>query len=168
MSLLNRTKLQLRFKQGLVANINTTATKNLAVTGEPHYATDTRRLYVFDGTSNLDVGGFNLLSSTSVDMQTAQANTLYTVPAGVTAFISHIVVRSPSATLAGGTDYDFTNFRQTVDLSTMTAITDYMVIRGADVTKYTENTAAGTISITVNTGSTGVATATIDLFGYLK
>lgn len=45
----------IKFKQGLVANINTDATKNSAVTGEPHYATDTKQLYIFDGTTNIAV-----------------------------------------------------------------------------------------------------------------
>ena len=55
MSKLNKTDFQLKFKQGLVANINTAITKNFAVEGEPHYATDTKALYVFDGTENVKV-----------------------------------------------------------------------------------------------------------------
>ncbi len=49
----------LRFKQGLAANINVTATKNQAVEGEPHWATDTNQLYIFDGTDNILVGPFD-------------------------------------------------------------------------------------------------------------
>ena len=107
-------------------------------------------------------------TTSSVDMKTAATTTLYTVPVGKTLFVSHVVVRNPSATLAGGTSYAFTNFRSGVDLSSMTtASTDYMVIRGADVTKYTCLVAASTFGIIVTTGSTGAATATIDVFGYL-
>ncbi len=108
------------------------------------------------------------LASIDVGMQTADgAQTLFTVPAGKTAYISSVVVRAPTASLAGGTDYDFTNWRTTVDLSSMTATTDYMVIRGADVTKYTELAAGVAFQITPTTGSTGAANATFDVFGYL-
>ena len=44
-----------RFRRGLAANINATATKNQAVEGEPHWATDTDQLYIFDGVQNLQV-----------------------------------------------------------------------------------------------------------------
>jgi len=44
--------ISIKFKQGLKASINTTATKNLAVTGEPHYCTDTKELYIYNGTIN--------------------------------------------------------------------------------------------------------------------
>lgn len=110
----------------------------------------------------------HLASLAGVDMKTAASTTVYTVPTGKTLYIDCVVVRNPSASLAGGTSYSFTNFRQTVDLSSMTtASTDYMVIRGADVTKYTNIAAAAAFQITVTTGSTGAATATIDLFGFL-
>ena len=50
-----------------------------------------------------------LLSSTaSVDMKTPSVKkTLYTVPTGKTMIVTKIVVRSVSATLAGGTSYAF-------------------------------------------------------------
>lgn len=109
-----------------------------------------------------------LSTTTAVNMQTAGgAQTLYTVPTGKVAYITHVVVRDISATLAGGTDYDFTQWRQTVDLSAMTtANTDYRVINGND-TKYQELAAATAFQITPSTGSTGAATATVDVFGYL-
>lgn len=50
---LNKTNFQIRFKRGLAANVNTDATKYLAVEGEPHWTTDTKQLYIFDGTQNL-------------------------------------------------------------------------------------------------------------------
>ncbi len=115
-----------------------------------------------------------LATVTGVDMKTAQKNTLYTVPTGKTAYVVFVVIREPSASLAGGTDYDFgtganaDTWRQTVNLSSMTtADTDYMVISGADVTKYTDNAAAAVFGIKPITGSTGAATATIDVFGFL-
>ncbi len=106
-----------------------------------------------------------LLSSTTVDMKTAGSTTLFSTPSGLVLYVTHVVVRDPTASLAGGTDYDFTNWRQTVDLSSMTtANTDYIVLSGSG-TKYTENT--GNFQITVSTGSTAVASAKIDVFGYL-
>ncbi len=56
---LNRTKQQLKFKTGLNANINATATKNLAVEGEPHWTTDADKLWVFDGSNNVRVHGLD-------------------------------------------------------------------------------------------------------------
>lgn len=56
---LGRTIQQIKLKTGLKANINTTATKNLAVEGEPHYTTDTSELYVFDGENNQRVHGLD-------------------------------------------------------------------------------------------------------------
>lgn len=56
---LGRTKQQLKFKTGLNASINATATKNLAVEGEPHWTTDTDKLWVFDGNNNVRVHGLD-------------------------------------------------------------------------------------------------------------
>ncbi len=55
MAYLNKTTLQIQLKQGLESNINTTATKNLAIEGEPHWVTDTGQMYMFGGTQNVHV-----------------------------------------------------------------------------------------------------------------
>lgn len=102
-----------------------------------------------------------------VDMKTAGSTTLYTVPAGKTFIPVLVVIRNNSASLAGGTDYDFTTWRQTVDLSGMTVTTGYRVIESVDNTTYTPIAAGGTFQITVSTGTTDPCTATIDVFGYL-
>lgn len=108
-----------------------------------------------------------LESTTGVDMQTVAATTVFTVPAGKVAYIVAVVVRDPSASMAGGTDYDFTQWKQTVDLSSLTtANTDYIVLDGNN-TKYQELAATTAFQITVNTGTTAACTATIDVFGYL-
>ena len=118
--------------------------------------------------SALNENSLALLASTTVGMQTGDgAQTIYTVPTGKTLYISHIIVKDPTASLAGGTDYDFTGFRQTVDLSSMTTSgTDYLALDGNNAI-YTEQSAATAIQITPNTGSTADADATIVLFGYL-
>lgn len=111
---------------------------------------------------------------TGVDMKTAAKTVLYTVPTGKVFYPVAICVRDPSASMAGGTDYDFgtganaDTWRQAVDLSSMTTLdTDYMFIMGADVTKYTECAAADAFGVKVITGTTAACTATIDVFGFL-
>ena len=116
-----------------------------------------------------------LITVTGVDMKTAGKTNLYTVPTGKTLYVTHVVIREISATLVGGTDYDFgtgvnaDTWRQAVNLASMINTgTDYMVIAGADVTKYTDAAAGSVFGIKVITGSTGAATATIDVFGFLS
>jgi hypothetical protein len=60
MANLHDTDYQIKFKQGLFANVSTTATLNSAITGEPHYTTDTKDLYVFDGSAMQLIGGASL------------------------------------------------------------------------------------------------------------
>ena len=115
-----------------------------------------------------------LATVSAVDMKTAGKTNLYTVPTGKTLYVTNVVVREPSASMAGGTDYDFgtganaDTWRQTVDLSSMTTLgTDYMVIAGADVTKYTDSAAASVFGVKVITGTTVACTATVDIFGFL-
>lgn len=110
----------------------------------------------------------------SVDMKTAGKTVLYTVPTGKVFYPIAVIVRDTSASLAGGTEYDFgtgTNadtWIQNVSLASMTTSgTDYMVITGADVTKYTECAATSEFGVKVITGSSAAATATLDVFGYL-
>ena len=107
-------------------------------------------------------------TTAAVDMKTAAATTLFTVPTGKTFRWIGCIIRDPSASLAGGTSYSFTNFRQTVDLSSMTtANTDYIFLDGNNV-KYVECAAALAVQITVTTGSTAACTATIDVIGILS
>jgi uncharacterized Zn-binding protein involved in type VI secretion len=51
---------QIVLKQGLAANINALATRLLAILGEPHYTTDTKQLYVFDGSNNVRIHGLDM------------------------------------------------------------------------------------------------------------
>jgi len=114
----------------------------------------------------------HLLSTTVVDMKTVAAPTIYTVPASKILVITKVVVRTPTASLAGGVDYDIgdkvgTNFfKSTADLSALTTVTSYMVIT-TDNAALKTHVAAVVIAIDVITGSTAAANATIELFGYL-
>lgn len=108
-----------------------------------------------------------LSTTNGVDVKTAASTTLYTVPTGKVAYITGVVIRDPSASMAGGTDYDFTQWKQAVDLSSLTtANTDYIVLDGEN-TKYQELAAAAAFQITVNTGTTAACTCSIDTFGFL-
>lgn len=62
---------QIKFKQGLSASINTTATRNIAVEGEPHWTTDTDKLWVFDGAANIRVHGLDMAIVADGDIVTS-------------------------------------------------------------------------------------------------
>lgn len=117
----------------------------------------------------LTQSAITLLGSTaSVDMKTAASTTLFTVPVGKSAIIDSIVIRGASASLAGGTSYSFTSWRQTVSLAGNTGgATKSFTLVQIDNTSYTILTTATAFQITVTTGSTAACTATIDVFGYL-
>lgn len=109
-----------------------------------------------------------LLGSATVDMKTAASPTIFTVPVGKVCRITHVVVRDATASLAGGTSYSITNWRQTFSLAALvTSGTGYIVVYGADLTQYTEIAAGTAVTLTVTTGSTLAANATVDIFGYL-
>lgn len=121
---------------------------------------------------NLSEVGIALLASETVDLQNGDGKTtIYTVPAGKTMVPVAVVIHSPSASLAGGTDYDIGSganadtWLQTVDLSAMTNTTDYKVIMSDS--KYTLEAAGSEFGIKPITGSVANTTATMALFGYL-
>ena len=111
---------------------------------------------------------FKVSTTTGVNMQAgAAATTLYTVPAGKTFIVDHVVIRNNSASLANGTDYDFTTWEQNVSLTGMTVTTGTRNIPTTANTTYTPVAAGGVFQITPTTGCTAACTATIDVFGYL-
>lgn len=106
-------------------------------------------------------------SKTLIDMQTAGNTTIFTTLKNKKTRISHIAIRNPSASMAGGTDFSFTSWRQTVDLSSLTTPdTDYIVLDGNNA-KYTEIDGGTAFQITVTTGTAAPCTATVDVFGYV-
>lgn len=126
--------------------------------------------------SALNENAITKLGSATIDTQNGDSKTtVYTVPTGKSAIITHVVIHSPSATLVNGTDFDIGSganadtWRQTVSLTTMTATTDYMVIPSIAATpvKYTLEAAAAAFGIKPITGATADTTATMDVFGYL-
>lgn len=123
---------------------------------------------------DMDKNCISLLASVSaVGLQNGDGKTdLFTVPPGKKCVISHCVVRNPNASLAGGTDFDFGDganadtWKNTVDLSSMTATTDYMVVEGNNA-KYTVFDAGDVFGVKPVTGATADAEGTVDIFGYL-
>ena len=115
-----------------------------------------------------------LLGSATIDSKTVASTTIFTTPVGKVTRISHVIVRDPTASMAGGTDFKFgAGFRNNaaVDLSSLTTLgTDYMVLlnataAGADQ-KCTEIAAATALALQVVTGTTATCSATYDVFGY--
>ena len=126
--------------------------------------------------SALNENAITLLGSATIDTQNGDAKTtVYTVPAGKSAIITHVVIHSPSGSLADGVDFDIGSganadtWRQTISLTTMTATTDYMVIPSISATpvKYTLEVAGAAFGIKPITGATADTTATMSVFGYL-
>lgn len=113
-----------------------------------------------------------LLDSGVAGMQNGDPKTtIYTVPPGRKAVPIFFVVRNPTASLAGGTDFDSGDganadtFVTGIDLSSMTAATDSYAVSGLGA-KYTILDAGDEWGIKPVTGATADANATIDLFGY--
>ena len=127
--------------------------------------------------SALNENAIALLGSATVDLQDADGkSTAYTIPAGKKAIITHVIIHSPTASLADGVDFDIGSganadtWRQTISLTSMTTVTtDYMVIPSIAATpvKYTLEAAAAAFGIKPITGATADAQATMDVFGFL-
>lgn len=122
--------------------------------------------------SALNENALALLGSAVVDLQNGDGKTtVYTVPAGKTMIPFCVVIRSPSGSLAGGTDFDIGSgaladtWKQSNNLSTLTAVTDYKVI--TDLFKHTMEVAGAEFGIIPVTGATADVTATMDVYGYL-
>jgi len=116
--------------------------------------------------------GIGLLASETVDLQNGDGKTtVYTVPANKKAIVTLTVIRQPTASLAGGTDFDIGDgasadtWKTANNLSGMTDTTDSKVIwdDGNDKTIFD---AGDEFGIKPVTGATADAQATMDVFGY--
>jgi len=123
--------------------------------------------------SALSASAITLLASATVNLQAGDGkSTIYTVPTGKSMIPTHVIIRNPTASLADGTDFDLGDgagadtWKNAVNLTTMTATTDFMVITGDNV-KYTVFNAGDVFGIVPVTGATLDADATAELFGYL-
>lgn len=70
-------QVRIALKKGLATNINTVATKSVALEGEPHYTTDTKKTYVFDGYNNNRVHGLDMALVSSGDIVTNQGEIVW-------------------------------------------------------------------------------------------
>lgn len=112
------------------------------------------------------------LGTGTVDLQNGDGKTtVYTVPTGKTMIPVFVIIHSPSGSVAGGTDFDIGSganadtWKQTNNLSALTATTDYKVI--ADTNHHTLEVAGAEFGIKPITGATADVTGTMDVFGYL-
>ena len=121
----------------------------------------------------IEYGITKVATVTDVDMKTAGEVVLYTVPPGKSFIPFAVCVRNNSASLAGGTDYDFgaasgaATWVQSADLSGLTVTTGQRWIFAANNTTYTPIPQLTNFVIKKSTGATAAGTATIDVFGYI-
>ena len=114
--------------------------------------------------------GMSYLGHQTVNLKDGDSKTtVYTVPTGKEAMIFAVLIHSPSGSLAGGRDFDIgsgddaDSWMSNVDLSGMTATTDYRWLFSEGI-KTTE-VAAKTFGIKPITGATADVTATMVVFG---
>lgn len=109
-----------------------------------------------------------LLGSALIHCQAGDgAQTIFTTPIGKVTRITHVVVRDATGSFAGGTDFDFTSWLQSVDLSGMTGgAALYRVLNATHNTDFTELAAGTAFQVTPSTGATADIDATFDVFGY--
>ena len=97
---------------------------------------------------------------------------IYTVPTGKKMIVVFVIIKEPTASLAGGTDFDTgdgvacTTWLQAVDLADLIAATQARVISSDNIT-YTIFDAGDVFGIIPVTGAVLDADAKADLFGYL-
>ena len=100
---------------------------------------------------------------------------IYTVPTGKKMIPAMVIIRDPTASLAGATDVDLGDganadtWRNTISLTTMTTVNDFMVISAivAVPVKYTIYDAGDVFGVKPVTGAVLDADAKADLVGYL-
>jgi hypothetical protein len=151
-------------------NVAAGATNVLAVNNTFIGPANSSRFYSDAGTGTIIVEsnktGIALLGSATIDMKTAASTTIFTTPSNRVTRITHVIVRDATGSLAGGTSYSVTDFRAAFSLANLiTSGTGYMVVAAADGTQYVEVAPSTAVQLTVTTGSTGAANATIDVFG---
>ena len=120
------------------------------------------------------------LASVSINCQTTDKQTIFTVPASKILLPVALGIRQPSATLAGMEDFDLGgdaaagDWLQNISLDSYTLVTNQGILMppqaaGPPIVPAKEIIyAAGIVwGIKIISGSTGEATVTMDLFGYL-
>lgn len=125
---------------------------------------------------DLKAKALSLLSSTTaVDLHGTTKAILYTVPVGKVAYVTSIIVRDPSDSLAGGTSYAFgtgasaNTWMTGVSLAAVTtASTGYTIVSPTSGAVLLESAAGSEFGIKATTGTTAdPCTATIDVYGVI-
>ena len=119
---------------------------------------------------NLKEIALTVLGSATVDLQNGDSKSIaYTVPVGKEAYVFGVLIANPTASLAGGTDFDIGSganadtWKQTNNLSSLTSTDDYLFITQA--AKYTVEAAGAQFGIKPITGATADAQATMYVIG---
>lgn len=122
--------------------------------------------------ADLKAYAITLLDSGTVNLQNGDGkSTVYIVPTGKSAIVTHVIIANPTASLADGTDFDIGDganadtWKTTIDLSSMTATTDCIVIAPPSA-KFTVFDASDAFGIKPATGATADADATMYVFGF--
>jgi hypothetical protein len=112
-----------------------------------------------------------LAAVSGVDLNTATAQTLYTVPTGKSCIPTHIIIRSASTsltTVSFSIGFNSASFNDVVANATHTELTGstlYTVLVAKNGA--TRGAAGDVLKLLNNTLQGGAATCTIDVFGYL-
>jgi hypothetical protein len=119
---------------------------------------------------NLLMSGLTLLGSETVTLTNGAAkSTVFTFPGE--GIVSLVIIRNPSASLANGTNFSIgsgasaNTWRTSVNLSSLTtALTDYIILQ-PPTTRMTIEASGSEFGILPVTGSTAIATATMEVYG---
>jgi hypothetical protein len=151
-----------------------TGTGTIAVTASAPLAIDavTGDVSISLASTNVQTFAETLLSTTaSVNLNTATATTIYTVPSGKSCVVTKVVVRNASTSLTtasysfGFNSAAFNNVIADATHTELTGNTLYSLI--AAKTGATVGTTTQTFKVKANTLQGGAATVTIDVFGYV-
>lgn len=117
-------------------------------------------------------GGEVLLKTTdAVNLNTAVATTLYTVPAGFQAVITRIVLRNASTSLTTvslSIGFNSASFNDVLANATHTELTGATLYTSLSAkVGATKGVAADLLKLLCNTLQGGAATCSVDIFGYL-
>lgn len=120
----------------------------------------------------LNKNSLTLLSSTSsVDMNTATATTLFTVPVGLSCIVTHVVVRNASTSLTTASysfGFNSASYNDNIANAAHTELTGSTLYTVLTAKAGATRGAAGDLfKVLMNTLQGGAATTTIDVFGYL-
>lgn len=132
--------------------------------------------FAVDDSGNVSAGTVvskegRLSSSALVDLNTATASTLYTVPTGKTAVVTKVILRLASTSLSTASisfGFNSTSFNDVIANATHTELTGatlYTILVAKIGAKL--GAAADVLKVLCNTLQGGAATATIDVYGFL-